>query len=160
MDETTRQALRRTLGAYATGVAVVSAARADGGLCGITVNSFASVSLDPPLVLWSLGEGSARYDVFAAATHWGVTVLGADEEKLARRMAKPESEGLQASEVDDLAGAPVLKAGLAHLACRTFEQRMMGDHLVIFGEVLGFRAAPGTALTFYRGRYGALADEG
>lgn len=160
MDESARQAFRRTLGAYATGVAVISAARADGAWCGITVNSFASVSLDPPLVLWSLGMGSARYDLFAAAPVWGVTVLGADEEKLARRMVKPESEGLSSDEVEDFAGAPVLKAGLAHFACRTHQQHALGDHLLIVGEVLGYRANPGAALTFYRGRYGSAADEG
>lgn len=159
MDESAHQALRRTLGAYATGVTVISAARADGLWCGITVNSFASVSLDPPLVLWSLGLGSARYDVFAAAKLWGVTVLAAHEEQLARRMAKAESEILSGAEVEDFAGAPVLKTGIAHFACRTHQQHKLGDHVLIVGDVLDYRVGAGAALTFYRGKYGTAADE-
>jgi len=164
MDETARQSFRRALGAYATGVVVVTALRADGAARGITVNSFASLSLDPPLVLWSLGAGSARYETFATAALWGVTVLGADGEDVARRMAKRESENLGSDEIEMLENAPVLKAavlkttGLAHFACRTHVRHKLGDHLLIVGEVLGYRAAAGAALTFYRGAYRALAD--
>jgi flavin reductase (DIM6/NTAB) family NADH-FMN oxidoreductase RutF len=155
-----RTCVRAGGGAYATGVAVVSTARPDGSLCGITVNSFASLSLAPPLVLWSLGAGSARYDTFASAALWGVTVLAAADEAMARRMVRPELEGLSAGEVDDFSGVPVLKTGLVHLACRTHVQHILGDHLLIVGEVLSYRARAGAALTFYRGRYGAAADEG
>ena len=162
MDEPAR-AFRRALSGYATGVAVISATRPRGDqggeMCGITVNSFASVSLEPPLVLWCLGDKSERRDVFEAAETWGVTILRAGEEALARRYAKPESEVLAPHEAEDFAGAPVLKAGIIHFACRTHERRPAGDHLIIIGEVAAHRVLAGDALTFFRGRYGAAPDQ-
>jgi flavin reductase (DIM6/NTAB) family NADH-FMN oxidoreductase RutF len=152
------QAFRHAMGAFATGVTVVSAARADGRMSGITVNSLTSVSLKPRLLLWCLGDQSERYDVFAEAEFWGVTVLGADEKPLALRFARAESEGVEAGEAETFAGAPVLRAGIAHFSCRTHDRRVAGDHLIIIGEVTDFRAKTGPALTFYRGRYGRADD--
>jgi flavin reductase (DIM6/NTAB) family NADH-FMN oxidoreductase RutF len=146
------------MGAFATGVTVVSAARADGRMSGITVNSLTSVSLQPRLLLWCLGDQSARYDVFAEAPTWGVTVLGADEEALALRFARAETEGLDAAETETFAGAPVLRVGVAHFACRTHDRRVAGDHLIIIGEVTDFRTKSGPALTFFRGLYGRAED--
>ncbi len=146
------------MSAFATGVTVVSAARADRRMSGITVNSLTSVSLKPRLLLWCLGDQSERYDVFAEAETWGVTVLGADEEALALRFARAETEGLAATETETFSGAPVLRAGVAHFACRTHDRRVAGDHLIIIGEVGDFRVKPGPALTFYRGLYGRAED--
>ncbi len=158
MESEPEQAFRRAMGAFATGVTVVSASRNGGELAGITVNSLTSVSLNPRLLLWCLGDQSARYDLFAEATHWGVTILGADEQALAHRFTRAETEAIAPEEAEPFAGAPVLKAGVAQLACRTTERRVAGDHLVIIGEVLDFRTKPGAALTFYRGRYGRIDD--
>ena len=152
------QAFRHAMGAFATGVTVVTAARADGRMSGITVNSITSVSLQPRLLLWCLGDRSERYDVFAAADAWGVTVLGADEETLALRFARAETEGLDTHEAETFGAAPVLRAGVAHFSCRTHDRRVAGDHLIIVGEVTDFRAKTGPALTFFRGRYGRLED--
>ena len=146
------------MSAFATGVTVVTAAREDLSLLGITVNSMTSVSLKPRLLLWCLGDESARYEVFAAADVWGVTVLAAEEEALAVRFARAETEGVAAHEAETFAGAPVLKAGIGWLSCRTYEQRRAGDHLIVIGEVQDFRAKSGAALTFYRGLYGRLSD--
>jgi 3-hydroxy-9,10-secoandrosta-1,3,5(10)-triene-9,17-dione monooxygenase reductase component len=151
---------RRAMGAFATGVTVVTAAGGDGRVAGITVNSFTSVSLKPRLLLWCLGEGSARYAHFAAAQTWGVTILAAEEEQLARRFAIAEREGMGAEEYAVLEGAPVLRAGVARFACATRERIPAGDHLIILGEVLDVEAAPGAALTFYRSRYGGIEDQG
>jgi flavin reductase (DIM6/NTAB) family NADH-FMN oxidoreductase RutF len=158
MESEPEQAFRRVMGAFATGVTVVSAARNGGAMSGITVNSLTSVSLKPRLLLWCLGDQSERYDVFAEADQWGVTILGADEESLALRFARAEAETIEAREAELFAGAPVLKAGVAQLACRTHDRRAAGDHLVIVGEVIDFRAKPGAALTFFRGRYGRIED--
>lgn len=158
MDADTRLAFRRALGSFVTGVAVIAAARPDGRMSGITVNSFASVSLDPPLVLWCLGDQSDRYDCFAQAELWGVTLLGAADQALAARYALREEETIQPGEAELFSGAPVLKAGVAQFACRTFDRRVAGDHLIIIGEVLAHRAPGGAALTFYRGRYGQLGE--
>jgi flavin reductase (DIM6/NTAB) family NADH-FMN oxidoreductase RutF len=158
MEIEPEQAFRRAMSAFATGVTVVSAARGDGRVSGITVNSLTSVSLKPRLLLWCLGDESERYDLFAEAETWGVTVLGADEEALAVRFARAETEGVAGDELEMFSGAPVLKAGIGHLACRTHDRRVAGDHLIIVGEVLDFRAQSGAALTFYRGMYGRIDD--
>lgn len=158
MESEPEQAFRHAMGAFATGVTVVSADRGDGRLSGITVNSLTSVSLKPRLLLWCLGDQSARYDVFANAAAWGLTVLGADEEAIGRRFTRAESETIIAGEAETFAGAPVLKGGIAHFACRTHDRRVAGDHLIIIGEVLDFRVKPGAGLTFFRGRYGTTDD--
>lgn len=159
MDEgSPDQVFRRVMGAFATGVTVVSAAGAEGRMAGITVNSLTSVSLNPRLLLWCLGDQSERYDFFAAAETWGVTVLGGDDEAVARRFARVETEVIAADEAVMFAGAPVLRSGVAHIACRTHDRRTAGDHLIIIGEVLDLRVEPGAALTFFRGLYGRADD--
>ena len=158
MDIDREQEYRRAMGAFATGVTVVSAARGEESVSGITVNSLTSVSLRPRLLLWCLGDQSERYDVFAGAEHWGVTVLGADDEALARRFARAETETIAPAEAEAFGQAPVLRAGVAHFACRTFERRQAGDHLIIIGEVLDCRVLPGAGLIYFRSRYGR-ADE-
>lgn len=149
------EAYRRALGAFATGVCVVTADGDDGPL-GITVNSFASVSLEPPLVLWCLDEGSERRSAFAAADRFAVHVLTDRQEEQAARFArgscvlKPEEFTRTAD------GPPVLPHVLARFDCAVHQRIPMGDHLVLVGRVLAFEAAgTGDALTFYRGRYGA-----
>lgn len=158
MDGEPELGYRRAMSAFITGVTVVSAARQGGAMSGITVNSLTSVSLKPRLLLWCLGDQSERYDVFAEAERWGVTVLGAEEEALAHRFARAELETIQPEEAEMFAGAPVLRAGLAHLSCRTHDKRVAGDHLIIIGEVEEFRVKPGAALTFFRGLYGHADD--
>jgi len=158
MDVDPEQAFRRAMSAFATGVTVVSAAREDGRMSGITVNSLTSVSLKPRLLLWCLGDQSERYDVFAGAERWGVTVLSAAEEDLALRFARAERETIEPGEAEVFSGAPVLRAGLAHLACRTHDRQVAGDHLIIIGEVTDVRVKPGAALTFFRGQYGRADD--
>jgi flavin reductase (DIM6/NTAB) family NADH-FMN oxidoreductase RutF len=158
MEIEPEQAFRRVMSAFATGVTVVSAAGEGGRMAGITVNSLTSVSLKPRLLLWCLGDESARYDFFAAAETWGVTILGADEAALAHRYARVETEAIAPGEAELFAGAPVLRAGVGHIACRTHDRRTAGDHLIIIGEVIDLRAQPGPALTFFRGRYGRAED--
>ncbi len=148
-------AYRRAMGAFATGVAVVSTTRGE-TLSGLTVNSLASVSLKPPLLLWCLQNTCERYELFARAEHWGLTILGEGDEALARRFTRQHTETIEESDV--LSGVPVLRAGVAHFACRTHARHEGGDHLIIVGEVLGFRTEPGAALTYYRGRYGRAVD--
>lgn len=155
MEIDPEQAFRRAMGAFTTGVTVVTALGADGVLSGMTVNSLTSVSLEPRLLLWCLGDRSARYTPFAEADSWGVTVLGADGEALARRFAQAPLQDVRAEEAETLAGVNVLRAGVAQLACRTHHKTQAGDHLIIIGEVLDVRVRPGAALTFYRGGYGA-----
>ena len=150
------QAYRQAMGAFATGVTVVTAPGAS-GLSGMTVNSLTSVSLKPRLLLWCLGDQSARYADFADAQAWGVTILAAGEEAHARRFAQAKTQTVRAADVETFAGVPVLRGGIAHLACRTYERKHAGDHVIIIGEVLDVRVQPGAALAFFRGGYGEIA---
>jgi flavin reductase (DIM6/NTAB) family NADH-FMN oxidoreductase RutF len=148
------RAYRNVLGCYPTGVAIVTA-HAPGGVAAITINSFASVSLEPRLVLWSLGDQSESYPVFSAAKSWGLSILAEGAEAAARKYAEQGRACALEQELETLADTPVFARALAALACRTHERRTLGDHLVIVGEVVDFRAREGDALTFYRGRFGS-----
>ncbi|HWA00669.1 MAG TPA: flavin reductase family protein [Caulobacterales bacterium] len=158
MEDTEDRRYRRACGAFATGVVVVSTRAADGRMSGLTVNSWSSVSLNPRLIQWCLGNESARFPAFQAAEFWGVTVLGAEEEALALRYARVATETILSDEADLIADVPVLKAGIAHFACRTYARFPAGDHVLLVGEVLDFTSRPGPALTYFRGRYGRAIE--
>ena len=144
---------RRALGAFATGVCVITADSPDGPL-GITANSFTSVSLEPRLVLWCLDERSERWPVFAAAERFAIHVLPAGEDAVAMRFSKGVSVLNEAEFVRRENGPPCLPEALARLECVTHDRIQMGDHMIIVGRVEAFDARPGDALTFFRGRYG------
>ena len=152
------QVFRGVMGAFATGVTVISARDVSGRMAGITVNSLTSVSLNPRLMLWCLGDRSERYDFFSSVETWGVTVLGGEDEAIARRFARASNEAIADGEAELFAGVPVLRTGVAHIACRTHDKRTAGDHLVITGEVIDLRVKPGPALTYFRSAYGVAAD--
>jgi flavin reductase (DIM6/NTAB) family NADH-FMN oxidoreductase RutF len=152
------QGFRQTLGAFATGVCVVTAPNAKGA-DGITVNSFTSVSLAPPLVLWCLGDRSERFEQFSTAEEWGVSILAAEQADLASRFAGAGAQELAAREIERLGeGGPVLARALARLACRTTDRIRLGDHVVIVGEVCAFDSRPGDALTYFRSRFGIAPE--
>jgi flavin reductase (DIM6/NTAB) family NADH-FMN oxidoreductase RutF len=153
---------RDALGRYATGVALVTAREAGGGApLGITVNSFASVSLDPPLVLWSAARASLRHAHFSVAGAFAIHVLAADQAELAARFSRNGADfsgiGFTLSEI----GVPLLPDTLARFECVTETRHEGGDHTIIIGRVTRF--APGRAaapLIFAQGRYGRLSALG
>lgn len=148
-------AQRALLSRYPTGVAVVCA-MAEGRPVGITVNSFASVSLDPPLVLWSIGKASDRYDVFRDAKVFTINILAADQEKLAQRYALQSdlSEGEWEAAKN---GAPRLKGVAGTLECRQHAVYPGGDHDILVGEITGLHEGPaGPSLSFYKSGYGRI----
>ncbi len=148
------RAYRRALGCFATGVALITTPAPD-GVAAITINSFASVSLNPRIVLWSLDDRSERYGLFSQAETWAVNVLGPDQEALSARFATQSTLLIDPEEIErDAFATPLLRRALARFSCRTLERRTVGDHLVLFGQVQGFDAAPGDGLTYFRGRYG------
>ncbi|GAA3040164.1 flavin reductase family protein [Streptosporangium longisporum] len=152
------RALRDALGQFATGVAVVTAATGRGDRLGVTVNSFTSVSLDPPLVLWCLSRRAPSAPAFAEAGRFAVNVLAAGQEHLSRRFATPLPDKFAGVEtVLTPGGVPVLAGTLAHFACRTVTTYEGGDHLIFVGEVEHFRGAPGEPLVFHSGSYGAFS---
>lgn len=153
------KAFRQALGAFATGVVVVTAA-ADAEPVGITVNSFTSVSLKPPLVLWCLKKDSQRYRVFMEARGYTISILGTEHESVSSRLAKQgehrlDDMGLLATDL----GPPALADALAIFECEAHAQHDGGDHTILVGRVVRFtRRDEGAPLVFHRGRYGALVD--
>ncbi len=148
--------LRDAFGRFATGVTIVTTQSANGPL-GITANSFSSVSLEPPLLLWSPARASRRFEAFATATHFAIHVLGDGQMDLCKRFSQDgfNFEGLdwQASE----AATPLLPDCLARFECAHHASHDGGDHLVILGRVLGAEFADGAPLLFNAGTYGGFA---
>jgi flavin reductase (DIM6/NTAB) family NADH-FMN oxidoreductase RutF len=152
-------ALRAALGHYATGVAVVTATGPDGRPAGMTINSFGSLSLDPPLILWCLRRRSTSLATFVSADHFAVNVLAADQEQVARRFAARTQ-----AEVQDRfrgpgwhrgpKGLPVLDDGLGVFICRRLRHIHGGDHVIVIGHLDEYQVTPGKSpLVFYAGRY-------
>jgi flavin reductase (DIM6/NTAB) family NADH-FMN oxidoreductase RutF len=152
------KAFRNALGAFPTGVAVVTVSDAEAPM-GITVNSFTSVSLDPPLVMWCLDRRSERFAVFTAASFFTISVLGAEHQHVSARLAKPGEHRLQNDElVATESGPPALADALAVFECERYAVHDGGDHAILVGRVMRFfRKEEGAPLVFFRGRYGALA---
>ena len=146
---------RAALGTFATGVTIVSARRPDGTLIGLTANSFNSVSLDPPLVLWSLSLRSASLAAFRNGTHYAINVLAADQQALALRFAAPVGERWQGTAWHPgVAGAPLIDGALAHFECFNRSRYDEGDHVIFVGEVEHCDRRPGaTPLLFHGGRF-------
>jgi flavin reductase (DIM6/NTAB) family NADH-FMN oxidoreductase RutF len=145
-------AYRKALGTFATGVVVVTAEDAAGPL-GLTVNSFTSVSLSPPLVLWCLDDASDRRHVYAGADRFVINVLAAQDRAHSDRFAwgacRLEPADLARSET----GAPCLAGALTTFECETRQRIQVGDHLVIVGKVTAWRTGEGDGLVYFRGRY-------
>ena len=154
------KAFRNALGAFPTGIAVVTAQGA-GSHVGITVNSFTSVSLDPPLVLWCIDRKSARYPAFAAAPGFTISILGSGHRDVSSRLAKSGEHSLDGvALMPTELGPPALADALAVFECAREDVRDAGDHAVLIGRVLRFARhdGAGAPLIYFQGRYSALAE--
>lgn len=151
--EVDTRAFRDALGCFATGVTVVTVL-SDDGPAGITANSFASVSLDPPLVLWSPARSSSRFDWFAGAAHFAIHVLDADQQDLAARFTRGGAgfNGLAYRSTPE--GVPLLPRPLARFECSRHAVHDGGDHAIVVGRVLRAMLRPGDPLLFAQGRFG------
>jgi flavin reductase (DIM6/NTAB) family NADH-FMN oxidoreductase RutF len=150
---------RDALGCFPTGVAVVTAGHADQDEhIGITVNSFTSVSLDPPLVLWCMDRRSYRHDIFAQATGFTVSILGTGHKDVSARLARPGEHSLDGiALLETELGPPALADSLAVFECATEQRLEAGDHTIFLGRVLRFsRPSESPPLIFFRGRYNGL----
>lgn len=144
--------LKNAFARYATGVTVVSCLSREGHPVGITVNSFTSVSLQPPLVSWCLDDNTSIAAEYLAADHYAVSILAADQEALSNRFATPGQHGFQADEGETFStGSPLLKGRIAGFDCRVTDRLNIGDHTILVGEVLHFDSTPGEPL-IYAGR--------
>src|SRR5713101_429144 len=149
-----RRDFRRALGQFATGVTVVTARGKDGRNVGMTVNSFASVSLDPPLVLWSVSRQAASFGDFAEASHFAVNVLAANQHHLSRQFSTPLVDKFEGVEISPgAAGCPLLSGASAHFVCRKVRQMEGGDHVIFLGEVEEYKWQESEPLVFHSGRY-------
>jgi 3-hydroxy-9,10-secoandrosta-1,3,5(10)-triene-9,17-dione monooxygenase reductase component len=151
------QAFRAALGTFTTGVTIITTQAEDGSPIGITANSFNSVSLNPPMVLWSLAKSARSLPVFSEGRHWNVHVLSTDQETLSGRFAKQGEDKFASVELDSgISEAPLLQNCTARFQCRTAFQYEGGDHVIFVGEVLAFDHTDRAPLAFQSGQY-ALA---
>ncbi len=151
--------LRQAFGAFATGVTVVTTAF-EGKRYGVTANSFSSVSLEPPMVLWSLARTSASFAAFENASAFAVHILAADQQSISDRFASKGIDKFAGVEaLEGLEGVPLLKGCAARFECRTEFRYEGGDHLIFVGEVAALDHAPSEPLLFHGGRYARRARD-
>jgi flavin reductase (DIM6/NTAB) family NADH-FMN oxidoreductase RutF len=152
--------LRNAFSHFATGVTIVTTCGASGEAVGMTVNSFSSLSLEPPLVLWSLARSSVNHDVFHAATHFTVHVLGTEQSPLARQFATRDIDRFAGVTTSACAsGVPRLSDYHACFECETHARYDGGDHTIFVGRVLEVDERPGDPLLFYKGRFSKIAND-
>lgn len=150
--------LRRAFGHFATGVTVVTTLDARGRRVGMTANSFASLSLEPPLVLWSLANSSTNHAAFLAARYFAIHVLAAGQDALARQFASRAGDRFAGVAVESgCRGVPLLADFHARFECEMHAQHEGGDHTIFVGRVLRVAERPGEPLLFHRGRYAGVA---
>ncbi|GAB5449737.1 MAG: flavin reductase family protein [Halioglobus sp.] len=147
--------LRDALGRFTTGVCLITTVTQQRTPLAMTANSFSSVSLDPPLVLWSLQENSDVYDVFAGARYFNINVLALEQQALSTQYArKGQHEIERAHYRDGKCGAPVIRDALVNFECEQEATYDGGDHLIIVGRVLDVQQRPsGDPLLFFSGGY-------
>ena len=149
---------RNALGCYATGIAVITLKTPSGELLGLTVNSFNSVSLAPPLVVWSLANTSSALAMFEASEYYAVNVLAADQEELSQRFASRCEDRFAGLELEaGLGGAPLLPGSIARFQVRNTIRHVGGDHIVFIGEVEHFDYCDSDPLIYFGGAYRSLA---
>jgi flavin reductase (DIM6/NTAB) family NADH-FMN oxidoreductase RutF len=154
-DPVDQRALRTALGRFATGVTVVTTRTPDGKIEGLTANSFAAVSLDPPLVLWSLRRHAPSLRSFQASGTFAVNVLARSQEEIAHRFATRNREKFAGVEhTPGLGGAPLLHGTLAAFECSLESILEGGDHVILLGRVHRVSQRDGEPLIFSGGRYG------
>ena len=146
---------RNALGSFGTGVTIVTAMTADGMPYGVTCNSFASVSLNPPLVLWSLGMFSQGLSTFQNASHFAVNVLDVSQQALALQFAKSSGEKFGGVEwKPGLGNAPIIAGTVAQFQCRAVSRYYGGDHVIFLGAVEAYAYNRQEPLLFARGGFG------
>lgn len=152
------EALRAALGQFATGVTVVTTRDRQGDCHGITVSSFTSVSLDPPLVLYCLGKGAFNFEVFAAADAFAINILSSDQRAISERFARVADDRYPDLATTDWAtGSPVFSDSIAAFDCAREAVQDAGDHLIIVGRVERFAVLQeAEPLIYVRGGYRRL----
>lgn len=151
------RAFRHALGSFATGVTVVTTADASGQRFGVTANSFSSVSLDPPLVLWSLSNRSSSLAAFRDCSHFAIHVLRSSQIRTSNQFARPGDKFAGVELDSGTRGTPLLREFLARFECRNHRAYEGGDHTILLGEVERFEFTDDEPLLFVQGEYGAAS---
>ncbi|MBT5074721.1 MAG: hypothetical protein HOJ34_01795 [Kordiimonadaceae bacterium] len=150
--------LRNCFGKFATGITVITAIAPDGSKLGLTVNSFSSLSLDPPMILWSLDKKSKSMDALCAASHFAVNVLASDQMDLSNNFARTSDEKFDDIELTTSEfGLPLLAGTVAHLECSNINQIEGGDHIIFIGKVENFDMGHKKPLLYTNGQYTVAA---
>jgi flavin reductase (DIM6/NTAB) family NADH-FMN oxidoreductase RutF len=146
---------RAALGMFATGVTIVTARSASGELVGLTANSFNSVSLEPPLVLWSLAQAAGSMPTLSSGSHYAINILAADQKELAERFAaRREGRWDGVAWTEGLGGSPLLTGAAASFECFNRSRYEEGDHVIFVGEVERCSHRAGAApLLFHGGKF-------
>jgi len=155
-----RQLFRRVCGRFATGITIVTVLDAKGAPQGMTVNSFTSVSLDPPLVLFCVDRNTSFLSHFAGTTRFAINILHEDQKDLSSCFAQSQQDRFRGMEwTAGLNGAPILPDVLAMLECRVTQLVEAGDHVVIIGEVSHATWREGQPLVYFNSSYQTLRSE-
>ena len=149
----------KALGLFATGVTIVTTRIGANEPIGLTCNSFSSVSLSPPLVLWSLSLRSPNLPNFLQAKHFAVNVLAHDQTPLAQRFAQAISDKFEGiRHVPGAYGTPLIEQVTAQFECLTEARHYSGDHVIFIGKVLQYRFSERAPLVYFRGRYSVVQE--
>ena len=146
--------LRKAFGRFGTGVTVITTRTADGLRAGVTANSFNTVSLDPPIVLWSLSLRSPSLETFRSAGHFVVNVLTLEQLELSQRFSRPAVDKFVGVDFSDgIGGIPVLAGCAATIECAVLNAHVVGDHVLFLGQVHRYAYEHAEPLLFFNGRY-------
>ena len=155
------QRFRKALGSFPTGICLVTTIADDGKFEGMTINSFASVSLAPPLILWSIRDDARSADAFLTSRTFILSVLAADQVELAMHFAKPAPDKFTRHEAffePGIGGCPRLKRSVATYECTVYSRHQEGDHTILLGQVQEFSASDHAPLMFHDGKMGSMKE--
>lgn len=152
-DADNARALRDAFGKFTTGVTIVTCASADGPIC-IAANSFSSISLDPPLVMWAVSKTSRRFAYFEAAQHFAIHVLAETQADLCAAASKNAHALRDLAHGQNVVGVPLIDGCLARFDCALHALHEAGDHVIIIGRVMQAEMREGAPLTFFNGDFG------
>lgn len=154
-----QKAFRNSLGNFATGVAIITVNCKNKGDLGLTVNSFSSVSLDPPLILWSINRNSDLFDTFIETKVFTVNILNEEQQELSNQFSRKEEHSLENYHwARGKNGCKIVPDSLVSFDCDTFEKLDGGDHIIFVGKVTDFETRSGKPLLFSQGKYRKIQD--
>jgi flavin reductase (DIM6/NTAB) family NADH-FMN oxidoreductase RutF len=151
--------LRKALGSFGTGVTVVTSGNSQSRWVGVTANSFSSVSLEPPIVLWSLVSTSPNLEVFDQTERFVINVLGLEQVELSKQFSKSLTDKFAGVDcVEGLGGVPIIQNCVATFECKTVQRILVGDHVLFLGQVENYVYEGKTPLLFCQGQYVQVAE--